>query len=113
MNELEPVKPESLKEEIVIPVKSESRVFVSKVLPRGMTQWEFNLETHEGLPVQIKETQAIVTAIGTQLRHRIDYRKDRYYCIAINLKNATRKYAKWRALNQRVKLLMEIKSHER
>lgn len=110
MTELEPVKPEAIKEEIVIPKKTESIRFTSKRLPRGMTQWEFNLETHVGTKVIPKSTEMAQTDLGIQLRHHIEYRKDRYYCMAINLKNAEKKYMKWLAINERLRLLMTIKN---
>jgi hypothetical protein len=106
MNELEPIKPEAIKEEIVIPVKTESKRIVSRHLHRGMTQWEFNLETHVGTPVQYKYTETVKTELGIQLRHHIEYRKDRYYCTAINLKNAIRKYTRWRVINEKLRAMM-------
>ncbi len=107
MNELEPIKPEAIKEEIVIPVKTESkRVVSSPPLHKGMTQWEFNLETHVGTPVQYKYTETVKTELGIQLRHHIEYRKDRYYCTAINLKNAIRKYTRWRVINEKLRAMM-------
>jgi hypothetical protein len=71
-----------------------------------MTQWEFNLETHVGTPVQYKYTETVKTELGIQLRHHIEYRKDRYYCTAINLKNAIRKYTRWRVINEKVRAMM-------
>ncbi len=106
MNELEPINPEPIKEEIVIPVKTEIKRLVSRHLHRGMTQWEFNLETHVGTPVQYKMTETVQTELGVQLRHHIEYRKDRYYCTAINLKNAIRKYTRWRVINEKVRAMM-------
>jgi len=106
MNEFEPIKPEAIKEEIVVPVKTESKRIVSRHLHRGMTQWEFNLETHVGTPVQYKYTETVKTELGIQLRHHIEYRKDRYYCTAINLKNAIRKYTRWRVINEKVRAMM-------
>jgi len=109
MNELEPIKPEAIKEEVVAPVKTESKRLVSRHLHRGMIQWEFNLETHVGTPVQYKMTETVQTELGVQLRHHIEYRKDRYYCTAINLKNAIRKYTRWRVINEKVRAMMAIK----
>jgi len=106
MNELEPIKPEAVKEEIVIPVKTEDKLFASRQIHKGMIQWEFNLDTHVGTPVQYKHSEAIQTELGIQLRHHIEYRKDRYYCTAINLKNAIRKYTRWRVINEKVRAMM-------
>lgn len=98
--------PEQVAQEIVAPVKTEKKRLVSRPLKPGMTQWEFNLDTHVGTPVQFKFTETVKTDLGIMLRHHIEYRKDRYYCTAINYKNALRKYQKWFTLNQRVKMLM-------
>jgi hypothetical protein len=109
MKEIEPIKQEPIHQEIVAPVKTESKRLVSRVLPKGMTQWEFNLKTHEGKPVDIKSTEVVNTQLGVQLRHRIEYRKDRYYCAAINLKNAAKKYRKWRIANEHARIIMARK----
>lgn len=110
MNELEPLNPEPIKQEIKTPVKTEHKRLISRPLRPGMIQWEFNLETHVGTPVQYKYTETVKTDLGVQLRHHIEYRKDRYYCTAINLKNATKKYRKWRVVNERVRLMMAMRN---
>ncbi len=107
MKELDP--PIKIEQEVQIPVRTEKVKIASKPLKRGMIQWEFNLETHEGKPVEYKDSRVSFSNVN-QVRHEIEYRTDRYYCMAINLNNATRKYMKWLAVNERVKLLMTIKS---
>lgn len=109
MKEIEPVKQEPIQQEIVAPVKTESKRLVSRYLPKGVIQWEFNLETHEGKPVEFKSTEVVNTQIGIQLRNRIEYRKDRYYCRAINLENATKKYRKWRIANEHARIIIARK----
>ena len=99
--------PETIEKEIVAPVKTETRKIHSRRVPRGMTQWEFNLENHVGKPVEISISEVVTDSNGVaQLRHHINYRKDRYYCMAINLNNATRKYKKWLAANNNMKRLI-------
>ncbi len=109
MDEFEPIKPEPIKQEIKTPVKTELKKLASRPLSKGMIQWEFDLETHVGTPVQYKMSETVQTKLGIQLRHHIEYRKDRYYCTAINLKNAIRKYTRWRVINEKVRAMMAIK----
>jgi len=109
MKEIEPVKQEPIQQEIVAHVKTESKRIGSRYLPKGVIQWEFNLETHEGKPVEFKSTEVVNTQIGIQLRNRIEYRKDRYYCAAINLENAVRKYRKWRKANENARIIMAMR----
>lgn len=109
MNELEPLNPEPIKQEIKTPVKTELKKLVSRPLSKGMIQWEFDIETHVGTPVKYKYTETVKTDLGIQLRHHIEYRKDRYYCTAINLKNAIRKYTRWRVINEKVRAILAMK----
>lgn len=102
--------PGQISKEVIIPVKTEKSRLASNRLRPGMTVWEFNLETHKGTPVQYKITEATTTKLGIQLRHQIEYRKDRYYCQALNLKNAIRKYKKWFILNQKMRMLIKASS---
>jgi len=99
--------PDSIDQEISTPVRSEKKKLLSKPLPRGVILWEFNLETHEGQKAQAKHTEVVMDGNGiNQLRNHIEYRKDRYYCMAINLKNATRKYRRWFVANQNARRIM-------
>ena len=99
--------PDAIDKEVVAPVKTETRKIHSRRIPRGMTQWEFNLETHVGKPVEITISEVSTDQNGVaQLRHHVNYRKDRYYCMAINLKNATKKYKKWLVANNNMKRII-------
>lgn len=109
MDEFEPIKPEPIKQEIKTPVKTELKKLASRPLSKGMIQWEFDLETHVGTPVKYKYTETVKTELGIQFRHHIEYRKDRYYCTAINLKNAIRKYTRWRVINEKVRAILAMK----
>ena len=107
MNELEPIKPTPISEEIVIPVKTQKIITPTRPLRRGMTQWEFDLQTKVGKPVEFKSSEISKGVTGmVQIKHHIEYRNDRYYCQAINLTNATRKFKKWLIMNRNARVLM-------
>jgi hypothetical protein len=102
--------PEQIAHEVVVPVKTESKKILSKPLRKGQFMWEFDLQTHVGKPVQAKYSELLPGDNNKSvLRHHIEYRKDRYYCIAINLTNAMRKYRKWFIANQNAMRIMALR----
>jgi hypothetical protein len=100
--------PEQIAQEVVVPVKSEKKKLLTKPLRKGQLLWEFDFQTHVGKPVQAKISELVSGDNNKSvLRHHIEYRKDRYYCIAINLTNATRKYRRWFIANQNARRIMD------
>jgi hypothetical protein len=93
--------------EIVAPVKDKVLTkFAVRHLSKGMKLYEFDINTHEGKEVVFKESTLEQANGQDMIHHKVVYRKDRYYCTAINMNNATRKYRKWYLLNERVKLAL-------
>lgn len=107
MKDLDPT-PEQIAQEVVTPVKTEKKKLLTKPLRKGEIMWEFDFTTHVGKPVQAKISELVPGDNNKSvLRHHIEYRKDRYYCIAINLTNATRKYRRWVIANQNARRIMD------
>jgi len=104
MKDLDPT-PEQITQEVVAPVRTEKDRLLSRPLKQGTTLWEVDLATHVAVPAKFKHSEIT----EGKLRHHIDYRKDRYYCMAINLKNCMRKYKRWFVANQNARRIINAK----
>jgi len=97
--------PEQIAKEVVAPVRTEKDRLLSKPLRQGTILWEVDLATHVATPAKFKHSEIL----RGKLRHHMEYRTDRYYCMAINLKNCMRKYKRWFIANQNARKIMALR----
>jgi len=102
--------PEQIDQEVVAPVRTEKDKLLSRPLKQGTTLWEVDLATHVATPAKFKHSEVVPGDNNKSvLRHHMEYRKDRYYCMAINLKNCMRKYRRWFVANQNAMRIMALR----
>lgn len=100
-------KPDSIDQEIIIPVKTERKRIVSRPLRPSTSLWEVDLKTHECSLAKFKSSEVVVDGNKmNQTRLSIDYRTDKFYCQALNMANAIRKYRRWFVANQKARIML-------
>jgi len=78
--------------EIVTPVKQEYKLIESIKNIHNLPLWSWNSETGEIKKVKMVKQMTVDTNGNPDTRSRVNYDPKLYYCIAINIKNARKKF---------------------